>query len=80
MTNKTCANWVREPKGKWKHYTNPVSVRRSTQNMTNKNVCRLGMGAEGKLKHYTNPASVRRSTQNMTNKTCANWVREPKGN
>ena len=38
------------------------------------------MGAVENLKHYTNPVSVRRSTQDMINKTCANWVREPKGN
>ena len=45
--------------GKLKHYTNSVSVRRSTQNTTNKTCANWVWEPKGKWKHYTNPVSVR---------------------
>ena len=39
MTNKTYANWIREPKGNTKHYTNPVFVWRSTQKHAGLKTC-----------------------------------------
>ena len=61
MTNKTCANWLRELKGDKKHHTNLAFVRRSTQNMANKlKMCGNWGRGRGEIKSTTENRSLRR--------------------